>query len=191
MTRTNFYVLLFTLLIGSLAYSSNKVMYAKHFSCNQNQEYSNSINDTAQIVYEILLRTISEHQIPDFNKINNKNNIFVLNTFFLPHCSGQDTTSYNQFRLVRNLPNKIGNTHFCLKTKEELKYLADKLNEDVVALQIGYITIKGDTAITGIQTHPVPPTKKYVMYGGGGHFKFRRVEGKWVYLGKVYCDWIS
>lgn len=160
-------------------------------TCPENA-YNPYRNDTTEIVYESLLRIIAEQHISDFSLIPDKKNLFVVDTYFI-RCAEQDTSNYYRLKSLSAVPYRIGNTRFCLKSKEDLTGIANRSSKTIWALQIGYITINGDTAITGMQTIPFKPgsDKRALMAGGGTHYKFVRVNGRWLYFGTLCGEWTS
>jgi hypothetical protein len=152
-------------------------------------------DDTTQIIHALLSHTITTREVSDYNLIKDKKRIYVVNTFFKPFNSIQDISTFHGFENVVSLPNKIRGTQFFLKSYEDLQSLANEQEDHFTALQIGFITIDADTAITGIRTVPLRSKKlsaKRVMLAGGGHYcKFQKVNGKWVYIGTVFGSWIS
>ena len=164
----------------------------KNSNCNGTL-FNPAKNDTTAILYEALAQTIQANIVPDFSLIRDKNQLYVLNTYFIPRCSNQDITDYQKYKKIEALPGKIGSTSFCLLSNEEIQKIAESQEQLLYALQIGYITIKGDTAITGMMTYPVKPKqdKSVIMSGGGMHMKFHKSSGKWIFSGPAFCQWIS
>ncbi len=98
--------------------------YSRYLTCTAT-DYNLNKSDTTQIVYEALLRTIAEQAVPDFGLIKDKKNIFILNTYFKPFCSDQDTSEFQRFKEVPAVPYKIGNNRFCLKSINEIRNIAN------------------------------------------------------------------
>jgi hypothetical protein len=137
----------------------------------------------------LLLHTIATHDVSDHQLIKTKRT-YVVNTLFEPLNAVQDTSVRQQFKSFNYRHYRTGNTRFCRKSYEERQALAHEQEDHLTALNSVFITIAGNTAITGIRSMPLRSKKRsrkrLTLAGGGHHCKFQKVSGKWVYIGVVF-----
>lgn len=168
--------------------SCARPLYTKdRYFNSDNTEYKID-NDLKEIIYKTIKRAVVvEKDIPDYRPIWDKSKIYV----------SSEAIIYNPKRRSHQLsqneiPNKIGNIAFSLKTEKELQKIADKSREDFLYLSFSLIKLDGDSAIISINNHwkVNKHSKKIYLSGGGYTCNYKKVNGKWIF-DRVSSSWIS
>jgi len=172
---------------------------SKYFNCAQKEYIKDS--DLKELVYlSIEKAVVTDKDIPDYRLIWNKSKIYISNSYSTykmnqRHNSKPDWEKYEDEKYyLKNseIPSKIGNVEFCLKSKKALKTIANKSDESFLYLSFDYIIIEKNKAKIKIENSWVIPDKtKNVMLSGGGYtLLFNKVNGKWIF-DKIIGSWIS
>lgn len=151
-------------------------------------------NDTRALYYAVLDWAIVQKKVQDYGLIRNKKRIYIRKEspsflWNLKEVKGSDLlsiedgdTTQPSYRALteKDVPSRMGERRFYLKTKEELETCADR-EGPFLYLTISQPQIKGDTARIQISNTWQPQTNSNVIYmSGGGHaLKFIRKHGKW------------
>lgn len=175
------------LILLFLLSSCARPLYTKdRYFNSDNTEYKID-NNLKELVYKVLQRAVVvEKDIPDYRPIWDKSKIYV----------SSEAIVYNPNRRSHQLsqneiPNKIGNVAFSLKTEKELQKIADKSREDFLYLSFSLIKLDGDSAIISInnQWKANKHSKRGALSCGGNTFTYKKVNGKWI-IGKKASSWI-
>ena len=175
----------------------------KHFNCGINTYEMDS--DLKELVYKTIKRAVVvEKDIPDYNLLWKKHRIYILDEYQLvPTIVTQKVDSINKiitFNSERNIkhfktgeiPNKIGNVSFCLKSKIDLQKISNKTREDFLHLSFSFIKIEGNIATVKINNSWIVSKhrKKGYLSGGGYTCTFKKINGKWEF-DELISSWIS
>ena len=168
------------MLILSMCSCANKIYTSReYFDCDKKSDFK-ADTDKKQLIYEILKRAVvSTKDIPDYQLISYINNV-VYSKFF----GGFDKPLESSIERSE-VPNKIGNVQFCVKSKSELQKIADR-TDDFLYLTLGNIKIKEDTATIGLMTSwavsKENKNKRIMMSGGGYVWEFKKKDGTWKFV---------
>jgi hypothetical protein len=185
----------FLVLIGLIILSScaeDTYTSRKYFDCSQHKEFKAS-TEKQKLIQEILDRSVVNlKDIADYNLLKDKKNIYINRTYY-SKFSGATKADITEYQFEDNdIPTRILDVKFCLKSKDELQKIADNTTE-FVFLTFGNIEINGDVATIGIATwwqSQSPPRRRGHMSGGGYVLQYKKVDGKWTY-DKTLKAWIS
>jgi hypothetical protein len=194
-----------TLLLIIILVSCSRPLYIKdkHFNCNNKESRIDS--DLKELVYKAIKRAVViERDIQEYNSIWKKHRIYVLNEYqSIETLTTQNIDSIEKvikFNSVRDkkyfkpneIPNKINNVKFCLKSKSELQKIADKTWEDFLYLSFDLIEIKGKTATIKINNtwNVSKHSKKIYLSGGGYTCIYKKINGEWKFE-KIVSRWMS
>jgi len=186
----------FSLLIIILFIGCSRPLYVKekHFNCSK-KSYSMD-TDRKQLIYKVLTRAVViEKDIPDYRLLWKKDRIYIDNEYLtgeMDSLSTIDLQNQKAFLQPDEVPNKIGNIRFCLKSKEELQKIADKTWEDFLHLSFDFIIINGNTASISINNTWLinKHSKKESLSGGGYICIYKKINGEW-HFKKITSNWIS
>tara|TARA_B110001452_G_scaffold23583_1_gene18777 strand:+ start:923 stop:1495 length:573 start_codon:yes stop_codon:yes gene_type:complete len=177
--------------------SCSRPLYIKdrHFDCTQTEHKMDS--DLQVLIYESLKRaTVTKKDIPDYRLLWKKHRIYVLNEYQTDKTdfiSREDWNKSLSFLNPNDIPNKIENVSYCLKSKEELQKIADRTWEDFLHISFSLIKIEGNKATIKIDNSWVVSkhNKKTVHLSGGGYTcVYKKVNEKWEFE-KITSSWIS
>lgn len=159
----------------------NRTSEKKQFDYNSiaSREF-NPHTDKKQLIYEILNRAFVEKKdIPDYNLIKNKKRIFI-SDFYLPNFEENNAFPLNE----SDIPGKINNVEFMMKSDEEIQNLADE-TDDFLYSTISHLQINGNKAQIGLSNNWIMGKKNEGNYGytsGGSYIlSFKKVNGRWVF----------
>ncbi|QTE24319.1 hypothetical protein [Polaribacter cellanae] len=185
------------LLLAIILTSCSRPLYIKdkHFDCTKVRYEMDS--DLKELVYKSLQRAVVvEKDIQEYQSIWKKNRIYVLNQFQLNETLGLPKSNsvkkdYKYLKL-NEIPNKIGNVAFCLKSKSELQTIANKTWEDFLFLSFSMIKIEKDTATVKVNnTWKVSKHSQKIYLSGGGYTcMYKKIKGEWKF-DKIISRWIS
>lgn len=154
-------------------------------------------SDLKEVIYESLKRaTVTKKDIPDYRLLWRKNRIYVLNEYQTDKTdfvSKEDWNNSLSFLNPSDIPNKIESVSYCLKSKKELKKIADRTWEDFLHISFSLIKIEKNKAIIEINNTWVlsKHNKRTIHLSGGGYTcVYKKVHGKWQFE-KITGSWIS
>ncbi|MGF1636853.1 MAG: hypothetical protein ACFCUU_07250 [Cyclobacteriaceae bacterium] len=152
--------------------------------------------DLKELVYKSLKRAVVvEKDIPDYRPIWKKHRIYVANEYqtdkskFVSQSDWDNSVSYLN---PNEIPFKINDVNFCLKSEKELQQISDRTWEDFLHLSFSLIKIEGNKATIQIDnTWIVSKHSKKVYLGGGGYeCVYKKTNGVWEFE-KIISTWIS
>lgn len=179
-------------LISIYSCSPDTYTSSRYFNCPKNKEF-NPGTDKQKLIVEILTRSVVDlKDLVDYDLLKDKNNIYINRTYF-SKFSGATKADIQEYQFEDSeVPARIKDVNFCLKSREGLQKIADKTTE-FVFLTFSDIEIKGDVATIAIATWwqpQSPPKQKYHLSGGGYKLQYKKVDGNWVF-DKSLVSWQS
>ena len=177
--------------------SCSRLLYIKdrHFDCTQTEYEMDS--DLKEVIYESLKRaTVTKKDIPDYRLLWKKHRIYVLNEYQTDKTdfiSREDWNKSLSFLNPNDIPNRIENVSYCLKSKADLQRIADRTWEDFLYISFSLIKIDGNQAIIKINNswNVSKHTKDIVHMSGGGYTcLYKKIDGKWEFE-KITSSWMS
>ena len=175
----------FLILILSMFSCAKKIYTSnEYFNCNNISDF-NADTDKKQLIYTILERAVvSKKDIADYHLISDKNKVYVSDIAYSKFFGGIERPSEIPIE-KSEVPNKINNVKFCIKSKPELQKIADETG-NFLYLTLGNIEIKENTAKIGVMTSWSVSEKnkrKMVMMSGGGYvWEFEKKDGNWIFI---------
>ena len=174
---TFYKIFILTILIGGCQNKQNEKQFDYHsistieFKADTNKK---------QLIYEILNQAfVKKKDIPDYDLITNKKKIFICN-FYFPNFKKKNRIPLNK----SELPKKINDVEFIIKSEKEIQNIADKTN-DFLYSTIKHLEIKGNKAKIGLSNFWVMSKKnkgKYAFMSGGMYvLNFTKINGRWVF----------
>lgn len=183
---------LFIIIILFLSCSRPLYIKDKHFDCTEKNYTMDT--DLKELIYKSLQRAVVvKKDIPDYRLIWKKHRIYVLNEYHSNRMTSQkDWIKGLTFLSPNEIPNKIENVKFCIKSKESLQKISNKTWEDFLYLSFNLIFIDGDTATIEINTswNVSKHSKKVYLSGGGYTCIYKKINGEWKFE-KIISSWIS
>jgi len=164
------------------------------FNCSENNYKMNS--DLKEVIYKSLKRAVvTEKDIPDYSLIRDKYLIYVLNKYQTDSTNFVSPEAWEKsltFLRANEIPNKIENISFCLKSKEELQKISNRTRTDFLSLSFSLIKIDNDTAIIKISNNWIVSkySNKVYLSGGGYGCIYKKINGTWKFMKKT-SSWIS
>ena len=162
-----------------------------HFDCSRKNEFK-ADNDKKKLIYKILEEAVvTEKNIADYNLLADKHKIYICESYYSKFFAASKE-EIEEFKFdPGEVPGKIGNVRFCLKSKEELQEIADSTS-DFLFLNFGRISIIDDMATIGLATFWKKAAHSEGLYlsGGGYIFLYKKVNDEWVYQ-EIIKSWIS
>jgi hypothetical protein len=131
------------------------------------------------IIKKILTRAlVDEKDIPDYHLIEDKSHIYILATGYSHFLGNTETFIVNE----DDVPNKIKDVQFCLKSEAELQKIADN-TYPFLYLTLGEFTLEGDIATIGlINGWQRQKNSKIIFLSGGGYvWKLKKINGDWTF----------
>ena len=178
-----------------LSCGAGRYTSSAYFDCD-NKAAGGEMSDRQMLYHKILERSVVvKKDITEYASIADKKRIYVsdtvYSTFFSTTIGGSDIEKRKLH--LSDIPGRIGDVRFCLKSKAELQEIANAAG-DFMYLTIEDAVIAGDTAIVGIanmwmQQDATKPwmqkdngKEKYIYMSGGGYtLKFVKVNGEWIF----------
>ncbi len=171
----NFLFLLF-LLGGCVKFPHTSQRY---FTCHVKKKNELLSMDRQAIIKKILTRAVvDEKDIPDYPLIEDKSHIYILATGYSHFLGDTETFIVNE----DDVPNKIKDVQFCLKSEAELQKIADN-TYPFLYLTLGEFTLEGDIATIGLINgwQPQKNSKTIFLSGGGYVWKLKKINGDWTF----------
>ena len=185
----NFLFLILIILLANCGASS--YTSSEFFDSKLTSDF-NLDSDKKQLIFTILSRAVVEKKdIPDYNLIKDKKRFYIVDVHYPKFV---DTIMPKSYPInPSDIPMRIGDIEFCVKSKTEIQNIADK-TDDFMYLTFGKIEIRGNYAKIGLDNGWVVSKKnkgKYVIMSGGGYeLHFEKINGQWRF-DKVYSHWQS
>ena len=154
-------------------------------------------SDLKELIYKSLKRvTVTNKDIPDYRLIWKKDRIYILNEYQNDKknfTSNKDWNKNLSLLSPNDIPNRIENVSYCLKSKTDLQKIADRTLEDFLYISFRLIDIDGDQASIKINNSwnvSKHNKGKIRMSGGGYTCVYRKINGKWKF-DKITSSWAS
>ncbi len=170
------FLLLFFLLVGCAKFPHTSQHY---FTCHSKKGNEPLSMERQAIIKKILTRAlVDEKDIPDYHLIEDKSHIYILATGYSHFLGNTETFIVNE----DDVPNKIKDVQFCLKSEAELQKIADN-TYPFLYLTLGEFTLEGDIATIGlINGWQRQKNSKIIFLSGGGYvWKLKKINGDWTF----------
>lgn len=160
------------------------------FDCRDRQGQSLN-SDKSILIFQALHKSVVEDKdVADYKLIKDKRKIYVLNKWYSSFF-GPTKDEVKEYPLsADDVPSRISDVEFCLKSEQELQEIADKTSA-FMYLSFGDIEITGDIAKVGIATgwKGKSDSKTVYLSGGGYVLQYKKINGDWVFE-KVLRSWM-
>lgn len=167
----------------------------RHFNCPKKEYKIDS--DLKELVYKSLKRAVViQKDIPDYRLLWKKHKIYVADEYQTEDNHFQNRNNWEeslQYLTSNDIPYKIENVSFCLKSKKELQKIANRTWEDFLHISFSLIDIKEKNATIKINNTWIVSNKhsnKIYLSGGGYVAIYVKIDGKWEFK-KIKSSWIS
>jgi hypothetical protein len=145
--------------------------------------------DRQKLIYTILERAITKKDLPDYNRIKDPSRIYILDHSYA-YFFGTDELEMQRLDDA-DIPSRINEVRFCMKSDDELQAIADKEGK-YMYFSIGQLEINDSTATIGLtNSWKVPNNSKEVMMSGGGYvWRLKKENDQWVFE-KIIHNFVS
>lgn len=177
-----------------LLVACNRPLHIKdrHFDCQVNEYRAN--NELRKLLFVVMKRAVVQQKdIPDYRLLWNKSRIYVSNKFLSSEIQYDKIEEADYSYLTADdIPIKISNVSFCLKSQQELQKIADRTWEDFLHLSFGFIELTDDQAKIEINNTWISSkhSKKAYLSGGGYTLLYIKKEGEWEFE-QIVESWSS
>jgi hypothetical protein len=156
----------------------------RYFTCPSKKENELLSTDRQAIIRKLLTRAVVvEKDIPDYALIKDKSHIYILETGHSYLMGNTETFIVKE----DEIPTRIKDVEFCLKSEAELQSIADN-TYPFLYLTLVEFTLAGDSATIGLNNgwQGQKNSKTVFLSGGGYVWKLKRINGNWIFVDSVY-----
>ena len=186
--------LLLTILCCTLGCVKKEHTDASFFDCHLKAPKVRT--DKQELIYLVLERgLVTDKAVTDYRLIRKKKKMYVQKEVFGSEGIAIANSEVNGPADVsplseQDVPHRIGEVEFCLKSQDELQKIVERTNP-FVSISLGHFILQDSIALIAIATgwQSTKMSKVIYMSGGGGIWQYRKAKGKWQFE-KETMTWI-